>query len=300
MNQLITVGQLLDQTWDHYRDNFKELMTVSAWILILAVIDVLALSFYPSASELALGATLTGSEIFGVILAFISSGILAPLLGLWLLIALSRLVRFQLTGRKNDVKSGKAGSGSAGKAMLEGFQYYWSGFYISLLILLVLLAGLVIGLGPAFILAAIMQVASGGALIILFNLFLVLGIIAAFVLVFTWGVQFILAPFALFMEDQRGLNALKRSRELIKGRFWSVVLRIVIPKLIFMAVGVLLLAIIEYVIGLGITGVSGLNLDLQLRLGSLTRAAFPILIVALLNPLMVIADLVLYRDLMKK
>lgn len=290
MNKLITVGQLLDQTWDHYRDNFKELMTVSVWIMILAIIDIIALIFYPSASKLALNTVLNSIEIFGVILVFISSGILAPLLGLWILIALARLVRSQLAKRKN----------TAQKAMLDGFKLFWPGLYISILVLTVLLVGLLIGLGPAFVITAIMSVTGGGALIILFNLLLLVGIIVAFGLVFTWGIQLTLAPFALFLEDQHGLQALKRSRELIKGRFWSVVLRIVIPKLIFITVGILILAVIEYVIGLGVIGVSGLNLDMQLRLNSIVRAAFPVFVVVLLNPLVVIADTLLYQDLMKK
>lgn len=290
MNKLITVGQLLDQTWDHYRDNFKELMTVSAWMLILAVVDVIALSFYPPASKLLGQATYTGAETFGVILSSISSGLLAPLLGLWLLIALARLVRNQLAGRP----------GMAKKAMSEGFQLFGPALYISLLILAVLVFALVIGLGPAFILAAILQYMGGTALVILFNLLLMAGLIVSFVLVLIWGVRFVLAPFALFLEDKRGLPALKRSQELIKGRFWSVLLRLAVPKLLFIVIGVLLLMVVQYVVGLGITGAAGLNIDVQLRLGTLTQAAVSAVVVALINPLIVIADLILYKNLMKK
>lgn len=290
MNQLITVGQLLDQTWDHYRDNFQEIMTISAWILILAVIDVIALSFYPSASQLISGGVLTGSETFGVILALISSGIAAPLISLWLFIALARLIRSQLAGGRRSAKA----------AMHDGFKLYWSSLYISLLIMAVLVGGLLIGMGPSFLIAALMQFASSSALVVLFNILLLAGIVVAFILVSVWGVQYILSPFALFLENLRGFEALRRSRSLIKGRFWSVLLRLVIPKLIFLAVAVLILAVLQYLIGLGVTGVSGLNLDLQLRLGTLSQAALAYVIVALINPLIIIADTLLYKNLIKK
>src|SRR3989338_753995 len=111
MPNLLTMGQLIDRTWDHYRARFNELMHVSGWIILLGLLDVVALFFYPKSSLLANAETLSGSEAFGIGLFAFVNMIVAPLFGVWMFVALVRLIRQQMESKRADTK----------EAMHDGF-----------------------------------------------------------------------------------------------------------------------------------------------------------------------------------
>ena len=103
---LITIGELIDRSWEHYHKEFASLMSVSGWILIVAAFNVATLALYPAASRLmAVNATLTKPEAVGVAMYAFSNWILAPLLGIVIFIALIRLIRGQLSGKKGSMRA---------------------------------------------------------------------------------------------------------------------------------------------------------------------------------------------------
>lgn len=89
-------------------------------------------------------------------------------------------------------------------------------------------------------------------LIIFFGtlLFIIPGII--------FTVWYSLATFVFVLEGTRGYKALQRSRELIEGRFWSVVWRWIVPTAISIVIATLLVGIPSLIIGL-ITQFIGFN-----------------------------------------
>ena len=162
------------------------------------------------------------------------------------------------------------------------------------------LLAVVIGFGPAMIFAAIGSLTNLSSLIILANVLLVMGIFVALFLSIKWTVYYLLAPLMTILDDTRGKEALAQSRSLIEGRFWAVLARMIIPKLVFVLFGVFVMSIIGYLIGILISASAGINLDIQLRISTMTQTIIPILIATFINPLIIISDVFLLRSLKKE
>ncbi len=284
---LISVGRLIDESWDLYRARFHELMSVSVWLLWLAILSVLSLSLYPAASTLWLSNELTGSEYAGVIIFILTNYLVAPLLGIWVFIALVRLIRQQMTGRNGDPK----------KAIKETKSLFLPTILISIMVAFLLVIAILIGFGPSIILATLGAIFQNAALVILGNLLLVIGTFVAFGLAFKWMVEYMLAPYATAMDGLAGKKALGATSQLVRGRFWSVLFRLLVPKLVFIFIGVILMGIAAYITEIVLSAAGGLNLDLQLRLTTLVEWTIPVVIAVLINPLIIIADVLLYKNL---
>lgn len=284
---LITVGELIDRSWEHYRREFVDLMSVSGWILVVALVNIVALAIYPSASKIIGDAALTSTESFGVGLYAFANWVLAPLVGLWVFIVLVRLVRSQLSGRR----------GAMHEAVADGTRYFLPTLLVSLLIFLILVGVLLIGFGPSVVLSLIAAAAGNGTLSVLASLSLVVGVVVAIVLGFRWSVHYYFAPYTLLIDDVRGRATLPASRKAVEGRFWSVLLRLAVPKLVFLLLGAMAMAVIMFVFSLGTGFLTGLNVDVQLRLSTIFTSVLSTIVAALLNPLVVTADLMLYQSL---
>lgn len=284
---LISVGRLIDESWDLYRARFHELMSVSGWLLWLAILYTLSLSLYPSASTLWLSNELTWSQYLGVILFFLTNYVIGPLLGIWVLIGLVRLLRMQLAGRKADVK----------KAIAEIKPLFFPTILVSIMVGFLLVVATLIGVGPGLIIGVLGAVFGSLTLVGLADFLLVIGVFVALGLSFKWMVEYMLAPYAIMSDGLRGKKALAAGRSFVKGRFWSVFLRLLVPKFVFLLIGVILMGIVTYITGILLSAAGGLNLDLQLRLTTLVEWTVPVVIAVLINPLVIIADVLLYRSL---
>lgn len=285
---LITIGELIDRSWEHYHKEFASLMSVSGWILLVAIFNVAALALYPSASRLlADDAIITRPEAVGVAMYAFSNWVLGPLLGIWIFITLIRLIRSQLSGKRGGMR----------EAIVDGKKYFLPTVAISAMIFLILVAVLVIGFGPSLILSLLATATKSGVLTILATISLVVGVIAALALGIRWSVHYYFAPFALLVDDVRGKAALTAARKLVDGRFWKVLIRLAIPKIVFILVGILVMALIQFVFSIASNALSGLSLDIQLRAGTIFMSVLSTLSAALINPLIVAADLMLYQSL---
>lgn len=285
--QIISIGQLIDQSWELYRERFNELMSISGWLLLLAILYTLSLALYPSASTLWFSNKLTLAENAGIWLFIFTNYVLAPLLGLWVLIGLVRYGRMLIAGRGNDPK----------KAVSEIKARFIPTIVVSVMLVLILVVAVLIGFGPSILLAALGAIFKSSSLVVLANLLLIIGIFVALVLSFKWMVEYILAPYATIIDGDIGKKALASSRELIRGRFWEVLLRLAIPKFVFFLIGIILMVIVAYITSILVNATSGLNLDLQLRLTTMVKWTIPVVIAVLINPLIILADVLLYRSL---
>ncbi len=287
---LITIGELIDRSWEHYHKEFASLMSLSACILVVAAFNVATLALYPAASRLlADGATLTGPESAGVVMYAFSNWVLGPLLGLWIFIALVRLVRSQLSGRRSGIH----------EAIADGKKYFLPTLAVSALIFLILMAVVVIGFGPSLALSLLATYTKMGFLSIVATVALIAGVIVALVLGVRWSVHYYFAPFALLMDDVRGKPSLTAARKLVEGRFWGVLLRLAIPKLVFVLVGVLVMALAQFVYSFVSNAFSGLSLDIQLRISTVFMSVLSTVVAALITSLVVAADIMLYQSLKK-
>lgn len=284
---LLPIGDLIDQSWEHYRRHFAELMSVSAWILVVAILDVIALAAFPSVSTLVSDASLSGMETVGVVLYGLASWLVAPLIILWVLASTVRLVRAQLSMR----------SGAVRESVVEGTRLVPALLVVVILVILALLAAV----GIAFLPAAVLWLAATylglGSLYVVGTLALIGGTVAAVVLALRWSVRYYFAPVALLMDGSRGKSALTASRALMEGRFWPALARIAVPKLVFVVIALLAVAVISFVLSVMTDAFAGLNVDVQLRLNSISATVVTAIVAALINPLVVISDLLVYQGL---
>ena len=285
MQKLITVGQIIDESWDHYRKHFVELMNVMAWILIVAVLNTISFTFYPTATTLATGRDMTGMETFAVFLALITNFIIAPIIGIWIFNSIIILIHKQATGVRSDIK----------KIFRSGWKYFWPTVLISVLFALLMIVPILMILpGTAMTLFGGIRsfnfIASAGTLLLL------VGIVAALALAIRWAVNYVFIGYALLIDDQHGKAAFSLSSSIIKGRFWKVLLRAVVPKLLFFFVFAALLLVLTQLIDSVILGAVGLDIDLQVRLATMIENILIVLLTVLVNPIILIADYLLFES----
>ncbi len=286
-NKLISVGELIDQSWEVYRARFTELMTISGWLVATAVLYTIALAFYPSASSLAAGVGLGGLELFGIILFSVTTLVIFPATSFWIYTSIARGLAMHFARRRPDPK----------KAMQQGWKIFFPALATSVMVMLMILFAMVIGFGPSIILATIGALTQAGSLIILANILLIVGIFASIFFSLKWLVYYFLAPLITILDGTKPKAALLASRELISGNFWDVAIRVAVPKLVFFIFGVFAMSIFSYMAGILIDTTGGFNLDLQLRVSTMIQTLVPIVIAAFINPLMVISDVLLLRSL---
>lgn len=286
-NPLLSVGQLIDNSWELFRSKMVEYLSVSSWLLVTAILHVIALAFYPSVSKLQLNADLTNLEIFGMYLYALTFYIIAPIFAFWILASMTRMVRMHLSRRKLDHV----------QALKEGRDIFFPTLVTTAMVILMLILALVIGFAPSAILAGLGSWLNLGVLTVIASILLLIGVFVSCYLSVQWMGYYFFGPVATIFDNKRGKAALETSRNLVEGRFWAVLARIVVPKLVFMLFGVFLMYIIAMVTSIVIDTVAGLNLDLFLRLTTIVDTVIPIVIVILINPLVIISDVLLFQSL---
>jgi len=280
---IISVGQIIDHAWDHYRKHFVELISVSAWFLILAILYTIAFALYPSAADFYFNYDFTGTENFAITVAMITSFIIGPAIGIWIFGALVKLVHLQFTGSRIDLKAIMHGS----------WKKFWPLVLVNVLFTLLIIAPVLL-LAPGFIMTIISISSASAILGSLGSLLIILGIIAAIVIVIWLAVKYFFIGYSVVLDDKHGKAAFTHSGKIVKGRFWPIFGRLLIPKVLFFLLGV----IIEFVFILVATSLimafAGLNLDLAERLVSITNSLAIILVTILINPIIIIADYLIY------
>ncbi|MEK7620293.1 MAG: hypothetical protein AAB413_03590 [Patescibacteria group bacterium] len=287
MPKLISIGELIDQSWEQYRARLPEFLTISGWVLITAILYAIALAFYPSASKLSLGADLSGLETFGVLIFTFTSFVVTPILSFWVYIALTKAVNKHLSRQAVDPK----------QTMRDVKPTFFPTLLTSVMVMLMVLLAIVIGFAPAAVVATIGFLTNVSVVIVFANLLLIAGIFVALFLSIKWVVYYVMAPYLTMLDGTPAKLSLATSRQLIEGRFWLVLFRVLVPKLVFIIFGVFAMSIAAYLVGIFIDFSAGLNIDIQLRIATMTTTIVPIAIAVLINPLIVISDVLLLRSL---
>lgn len=284
---LISVGELIDQSWELYRSRFIEFLTITGWLLLTAIFFALALTFYPTASSLQSGEPLTGWETFGVTLFFITTYVITPIISFWIYTSVTRMIGAYMNGKQM----------TPANAMREGRAVFLKALLTSVMVVLMVLFAIVIGFGPPVLVATIGALANFSSLILIANVLLIVGIFAALFLSIQWTVYYLLAPLLTILDGLPGKSALEYSRRLIEGRFWAVLGRVVVPKLVFIIFGVFAMSLFAFVANFAIDASSGISMDVQVRFVSMVETIIPIIITVLINPLILISDVLLLRSL---
>ena len=236
-------GDLLSKSWEEYKQNFWVILKI---FLVLSLIPsvifaILVFAFGPGETEIT-----TFSEIL-VYLPFV--------FGMLVIIILSFIMSLVYTylgfyGKK---------SMGFGKAVKGGLGYFWK--YILLTILLFII--FVLFLLPTIISAFFVLV---NPFILLFSiLFFIIG----FVFVIKYFIFWVFATFVLVKENVGVLESMKRSKAIVKGRWWGT-----LGYMILLGIIMVLISIPFNVIGFILPFVASLSALITTPLGILFMKNF--------------------------
>lgn len=287
MNTLISVGELIDNSWDLYRKYFKTFMRISGWLLVVIILNLIALTLYPSSGALTYHANLTTPETIGVILFAITSLILSPLLGFWIFLAIAHAANFAVTQKRIDLKN----------VYQATKNRYWPTLWVIILVGLVLLFAQVITLGPSVLLGILGSWINNVPLLVIANILFLIGLFTSIYFTTRWTVLFIMAPYTAALDNRNKKDALVSSRKLIQGRFWQVVLRIILPKIIFILFGLFAATILSLFVKIFVNNSTDQQLDLYVRMQNISTNLIPLFVMILLNPLIILSDVLLFKNL---
>ena len=287
MKTLLSIGSLIDESWALYRKNFHGFINITKWLLVTGILNTIAILLYPSTRILAFHSYLTGMETFGVILYAITSLVLAPILGFWIYVTLTRASFRSIKNLDFQKKT----------FFLETKPYFIPSITVAFLVGLMLVWAQVITIGPAIVIGIIGAIIKNTPIIILANIALIIGLFVSIYITSKWSVYFYMAPTANILDGSQKKTALQKSRSIIEGRFWTVLLRVIVPKLVFIAFTMFIFMIIQIILRFAISTFVELNVDLQDRLFSIINLLLPILSTILIYPLFILSDVLLYQSL---
>ena len=286
-NNLISVGELIDQSWTLYRAQFRAFMSLSGWLLIVAILNIIALILYPTVGALSLHSSLSHSEITGVLLYIFANFVVSPLLGLGIFIAMTQAADNTIEKRSFTFK----------QILLGTKNRYGSALIVTVLAACMIILAQIITIGPGILFVTLGLWINNAVILALADILMMLGAVASLILTIRWIMYYFMAPYANVLDGTQKKDALVRSRTLISGRFWRALLRVVLPKFVFFLFGLFFVTFISLLIQLLVNGSTGLSIDTSVRIGSLANSILPLLITILINPLMILSDVLLYKNL---
>jgi hypothetical protein len=284
----ISIAHLIDQTWETYRDKFRDLVSISAWMLVPSLFSMVALVIYPGAVSLLTNRPIGTLDIAAMIIWILANQIALPVVGLWTFIATVKYLNKEKEDKKISMKG----------LSRESWKNFWPMVWVNLLVGLVLLAiilimapGLAINLAGAALNSALLA-RFGGVI-------LILSAVVALFLVTKYAILYAFAPVALATEGVRGVKSLLRSQKLTQGRILHVLMLRIFSALVF---GVIIFAIVSignFLVSMFVSYVAGLNSELLAKLDSIQSVISTAIILVLFNPVFYVLEFVLFDNLRK-
>ncbi|MDP2631864.1 MAG: hypothetical protein Q8P30_03825 [Candidatus Uhrbacteria bacterium] len=291
MPKLISVGQLIDQTWEGYTKHFRTFMKISLWTFAISLLWIIGDIFAPvgdTASIVASG-SLTGVELFGLITMIIASFPVAPIISIWILVSLIIMTEPLIAGKKIDIRA------TAKQGWKKFLPYIWVAF-LKGIVLLIPVAFVI----PGFALIFANMVVNGGALLGAISILVTfVGLVAAVVFSIMLTVELNFIGFELTLKNMKGIKALQASRSLVKGKFWATLFRIIIPKIIFYLGGFLAQMLLMMLLTVLLASLSSIGAEGVIKLSEMFVHVASMAVIAIVTPLVVLADYLLFDSLHK-
>lgn len=290
MPQLLSVGTIIDRAWSHYTKHFLELMGISSWLLLIAILTIISTWISPDTLLVAgqYRNVLSVMQITGIVIYGLTYLVLAPILSIWISNQLTRAINLELDATNINTK----------ELSRFGWKKFFPRVFVGILTAICVLAPFLI-LVPGGIISVIAGLTNSVGLSVISTALIFIGVIAATVGCLYVIVRLIFAPYALLLDDHHGRSALKQSAALSRGRFWSVFFRVVIPAVVFYIGMTTIHVLLIYVMKTIVISVAGLNATLAVQLFSIGRSTIFIVLNTLVAPLVITANCLVYRDLTK-
>jgi hypothetical protein len=282
---LISVGQIIDQAWDHYRKHFVEMLSVSSWVLILAILYTVAFALYPSSIYLASVQEPTLIHNLSIILALVTGFIVAPILGFWIFAYLVQVIDKEAKGKRVNLKALAKTS--------------WKKFLPLLLVnvlFTLLIFSTLLSLVPGFGLIGLGFFLSNGIIGTIGTILLILGLFVLGIIVIYWAVRYFFVGYAAVLDDQHGKSAFVASRKVVGNDFWPILLRVTVPKILYFIIFAAIQMGIGAIIIYFVAGVAGSDFELSERLLTILNTILALVITVLINPLVLITDYLIYES----
>ncbi|PIQ67448.1 hypothetical protein COY25_01930 [Candidatus Uhrbacteria bacterium CG_4_10_14_0_2_um_filter_41_7] len=290
MAKLISIGQIIDDTWENYTNNFKTWMAVSSLLFIISAVWILGSILSPGANTnfLIEQGLISPLQTFGLSLSAVASKILFPLVTFWLTIIFIKVIAELNNKKKINLK----------EILLFGVKKIMPTIAVFFLQTLIAASSL-LAIVPGFVLTLINANINGGAVLGYFALFLTfVGEIVALGLLIFLAVTFAFSAYELLIGEKTIIESLKGSYTLVKGRFFEVILRYIAPKILITSVIIFLNLALTFILVLLFGRVLETQYFLQELSSILTNLSFSAVMV-LTAPLWVIADYSVYDSLRK-
>lgn len=290
-NKLISIGQIIDQSWEHYTKHFKELMNISLWYFLVALLLTIGSLLSPVDNGLlAAGGSFSVLEALGLSITVITSLIVTPITGIWVYMSLMRAVKNQMAGKSVNLK--------------EINRQTWSQMlhFIAMAILRSLaIVAPVLLLVPGIALIVTNVMTTGGAWLGALSLILTfLGTVGALIGSILLAIYLNFASYELVLGGQGIIESLKGSVALVRGKFWPVFWRVVIPKLVY-SIPVVVLQIGAVVgINLLLASLSTVSDNVVFQIADLFGNITIMGLTALVTPMILLSDYLIYESLGKK
>lgn len=283
---LISIGQLIDRSWEHYRRHFREFTALAIWLLLPCLISVITIVLYPSAATLLAQRQMSVWEKTAVFVWMFNNFLLAPIIGLWIFAA---TVRFLASFCEKNIINLKI-------VCREGWKKFLPVVLVNILISLLLLSAWLLS-APGLLLNWLGLAIESAWLVSVGNILLIAGLATAAILNFRWLITLWFSCYEAVVGSEGGKKALKKSHALVKGRFFPVLFRLLAVKIVFVALVLIAEFIILYLLNFLIDAAAGLNADLLFRLSSIAFLVVFCVGSIMLTPLLIVADFLLFNSL---
>lgn len=268
------------------------MMRVTTWLFLSSLIFIIGVIMAPvgDTSFLAEQGLLTTVQTIGMLLADIGSNLVTLVITLWIFICLMLIIDAGQSTKKTDVKL----------IQKMAWKKFWPFAGVAGLRSIIQFSP-ILALVPGIILILI-NIFSGGSLVLGgFSILITFaGLIVGLVFAILFLVQFSFPGFENVIGGKGIIASIKGSRELVKGRFWATLVRLIIPKLLYAGV----IAGIQFVFFvLGLLAVSSLptliDTDGFFRISAIVQQIFTVGLTVLTAPIFLITDYLVYDSLRK-
>ena len=293
---LISIGQLIDQSWETYREHFKPFMRIAMWFFLPALLYVISKTIAPSDTAIVdaiNSGTPSTAEVWRAIIgggiSTLTSLIVMPLVGSWVFLALAKSLR-AISHEKQKPLNEQAVHDAAKRDLLPYI------LQIGLLFLIGCLA--IVPLAPGLGLIGINIFNRGGSVLGIFSIaIMILGTVASLILSFHITISLAFSGFFLTLEGKKPLEGIKASYDLVKGRFFPTLWRFVAPTLVFGVIPALIQFGSVIFLSLVAASLPNTNDAVLVNIVSLLGTVIVIGVNALMAPLPITANYFLYESL---
>lgn len=233
---MLNVGQVIDESWEQYSSSFIYFIKISAWMLITAVFQLAAVLVYPIESQV-----WDLRAILGFVLVILSNLIIAPAISIWVSNMLIKAIAEPTEKYANKFK--------------ELSDFSWRMFFPHLWVIVLTSIAVILAGAIWLIPGAVLSIGANNSSLKLLSMILITaGTIIAILVMLKFSISLFFSSFFVLLEKKKGVDALKSSIALVRGRWWKTFWRLIVPFLLVYFAAYIMHVVIINVLGLAFAG----------------------------------------------